>query len=327
VPKPSEPSASVRQFAPRVVQLVAPRIALKVVPRVVGAAGSPTFRAYRRFKVQRGSRLAAAMAYSAFLSLFPLLAVSIAITAAVLGDSGVQRLRAQFQANLPGLADKFSLDSMVSQAATVGLISGVLLIWSGLSWVNTARGSLREIWKVPDMPGGFVGRKLADLASLAGLGLTAAVSIAATAASASLAATVLRWLGVADSWPARDLLRLLGVVVGLAASTAMFGYLLSGISRLVIARRLLFRAGLVAAAALEVTKGLVASYLSGVAGKSLYGAFGVPVAVMIWLDLTFQMLLFLSAWTAAKTQDAIEHAARVGIQATGNGSMEEQSAG
>ncbi|HEV2634283.1 MAG TPA: YihY/virulence factor BrkB family protein [Actinocrinis sp.] len=284
---------------------------------------SPLLRAYTRYKVQRGSRLAAAMSYTAFLSLFPLLAVAVAITSAVLGDSGVQHLKSEFQQNLPGLSDKFSLDSIVSQAATVGVISGVLLIWSGLSWVNTARGSLRAVWNVPDNPGKAATRKAADLASLVGLGLTAAVSLAATAASASAAATVLRWLGIDNAWPARDLLRLLGVLVGLAASTALYAYLLAGIPRLVIPRRVLLYASIAGAVVLEITKGLIASYLSNVAGKSLYGAFGVPVAVLIWLNITFQMLLFLSAWTATRTEDLLAHAASIETAPEGTSALDE----
>ena len=291
------------------------------------AAKSPLMRAYNRYKLQRGARLAAAMSYSAFLSLFPLLAVAVAIVSAVLGDSGVQHLRDEFQKNLPGLSDKFNLDSIVSQAATVGVISGVLLIWSGLSWVNTARSSLRTIWNVPDEPGKFVTRKAADLASLVGLGLTAAVSLGATAGSASAAATVLRWLGLDNAWPARDGLRLFGVLVGLAASTALFAYLLAGIPRLVVPRRALLAASLVGAIVLEITKGLIASYLSNVAGKSLYGAFGVPVAVLIWLNITFQMLLALSAWTATRTEDALAQADAVGPAAVGTSAMDEQGVG
>lgn len=288
------------------------------------AAKSPLMRAHKRYSVQRGSRLAAAMSYSAFLSLFPLLAVAVAITSAVLGDGGVRTLRDEIQKNLPGLSDKFNLDSIVSQAATVGLISGALLIWSGLSWVNTARGSLRAIWAVPDEPGRFATRKAADLASLAGLGLTAAVSLGATAVSGSAAKSILRWLGIDDTWPARDALWLFGVVVGLAASTVLFAYMLAGIPRLVIPRRVLLLASLAGAVVLEITKGLIASYLSNVAGKSLYGAFGVPVAVLIWLDITFQMLLLLSAWTATRTADALGHAAPVEASAEGTSGNDEQ---
>jgi membrane protein len=299
--------------------------AVRQARQTAGTASKSSLpRAYKRYGIQRGSRLAAAMSYSAFLSLFPLLAVAVAITSAVLGDSGVQHLRTEFQQNLPGLSDKFNLDSIVSQAATVGVISGALLIWSGLSWVDTARGSLRAIWNVPDEPGKFVTRKAADLASLAGLGLTAAISLAATAVSASAATAVLRRLGIDNAWPARDALRLFGILVGLAASTVLFAYLLAGIPRLVVPRRVLLWAALAGAVVLEITKSLIASYLGNVAGKSLYGAFGVPVAVLIWLDITFQMLLLLSAWTATRTEDALGRAAPIEPAATGTSGKDEQ---
>src|SRR5262249_19532693 len=151
------------------------------------AQRTTAMRAFERYRIHRGSRLAAAITYSAFLSLFPLLAVSVAITAAALGDSRTQRLRAPISANVPGIPDRPPLGGVRNNAAPIGLISGLLLIWSGLSWVNAARGGLRTIWAVEDMPGSFVTRKLVDLVALAGLGVTAAVSLAASAATSALA--------------------------------------------------------------------------------------------------------------------------------------------
>ncbi len=261
------------------------------------------WRAFNRYRTQRGSRLAAAITYSAFLSLFPLLAVSVAVTAALLGNSGIEHLRDRIQENVPGIADKLPLDGVVSNAATIGVVGGVLLVWTGLSWVNAARGSLRTIWEVEDMPGGFATRKLADLGSLIGLGLTVVISLIASAATSALAGIVLRHLGIADTPPARVFLWLLGTFVGLVASTLMFAFLLAGIPRLRVPRTLLLRTALVAAILFEVTKRLVAAYLDRVAGKTLYGAFGVPVALLLWFNLTFQVLLFLSAWTATRTLD------------------------
>jgi membrane protein len=272
---------------------------------IAWAQRRPVARAYTRYTTQRGSRLAAAITYSAFLSLFPLLAVTVAVTAATLGDAGITRLRDQITENVPGIADKLPLDGIVKNAATIGLISGVLFLWTGLSWVNAARGCLRTVWAVEDEPGRFVTRKLADLASLAGLGATAALSLGASAATSALAGGVLRHLGVADTTPARFFLWLLGTAVGIAASTAMFAYLLAGIPRLRIPHGVLLRTALVAAVLFEVTKGLIAAYLDSVAGKTLYGAFGVPVAVLVWFDLTFQLLLFLSAWTATRTEELL----------------------
>jgi len=277
------------------------------INRLIGRAKRTlAFRAYNRYKAQRGGRLAAAITYSAFLSLFPLLAVTVAITAATLGDSGIERLRNQIAENVPGLADKLPISGLVGNAATIGVIGGLLLVWSGLSWVDMARSGLRTIWAVDDEPGRFVSRKLADLTSLAGLGVTAAVSLSASAATSALAGSVLRHLGLASTTPARAFLWILGTVVGLAASTAMFAFLLAGIPRLRIPRGVLLRTALVAAVLFEVTKSLIAAYLDGVAGKTLYGAFGVPVAVLLWFDLTFQLLLLLSAWTATRTEAMLE---------------------
>ncbi|HET9173478.1 MAG TPA: YhjD/YihY/BrkB family envelope integrity protein, partial [Actinospica sp.] len=111
------------------------------------------YRSYHRYGVQRGARLAAAMTYSAFLSIFPALVLALAIATVFLGDSGVERVNGYIAHQLPGLGEKFSLNGVVANATTVGLISGVILLWSALSWVNTARGSMRMIWGVDDMPG------------------------------------------------------------------------------------------------------------------------------------------------------------------------------
>lgn len=282
---------------------VGPRVKAHLSPWIDRAERTTAGRAFTRYRTQRGGRLAAAITYSAFLSLFPLLAVSVAITAALLGNSGIEHLRDRVQQNVPGLADKLPLDGVVSNAATIGVVGGLLLVWTGLSWVNAARGCLRTIWEVEDMPGGFATRKLADLGSLIGLGLTVAVSLAASAATSALASSVLRHLGIAATPPARVFLWVLGTAVGLIASTLMFAYLLAGIPRLRVPRVLLLHTSLVAAILFEVTKRLVGAYLDRVAGKTLYGAFGVPVAVLLWFNITFQLLLFLSAWTAIRTLD------------------------
>lgn len=272
---------------------------------------SPVYRAFLRFQKRRGTRLAAAMTYSAFLSLFPLLAVGTALTAALLGQSGVNTVNAHIRAQLPGIAGEFSLDTVADNAATVGVISGLILTWTGLSWVNTARGSMREIWGVDDMPGKFVWRKAADLLSLVGLGMSAVVVLSASALTSGLATHVLRWLQLADTAVARSVLWVIGTILGIAAGTVMFAYVLAGIPRLTMPHTVLFGTALAASVLFDITKSLIGSYLSSVAGRSLYGAFGLPIALLVWFDLTFVSTLFLSAWTATLTQDAL-HAERTG---------------
>jgi membrane protein len=273
--------------------------------KAAAARGQKTaaYRAYKRYQARRGSRLAAAVTYSAFLSLFPLLALAVAITAGTLGESGIAKLRTQIQQNLPGLSDKLPLDPVTGNAPAIGLISALLFAWSGLSWVDMMRASLRTIWAVDDEPGGFVTRKLADLASLAGLGVVAGISLSASAVTSALTGTAVRWLHITDTTGARAFLWLLATAVGLMASTLLFAFLLAVIPRLAMPRGVLLRTALAGAVLFEVTKDLLGVYLDHVASKTLYGAFGVPVAVLLWLNITFQVVLYLSAWTATRTQD------------------------
>jgi membrane protein len=286
-------------------KLISPELVERATSAAERGQRTSVYRAYLRFRLRRGTRLAAAMTYTAFLSIFPLLVVALAITAAALGQSGVQALNRRIDEHFPDLAGKFSLDDMVANAATVGVISGLLLVWSGLSWVNTARGSLRYVWAVDDMPGTYARRKAMDLVSLVGLGVTLAIVAAASTLTSGFAADVLRWLDVEGTPGAKVALQVLGVILSLIVQTAMFGYLLAGIPRLAMPRRVLLGTALVAAIVFEVTKSLVTSYLVNIAGRSVYGAFGVPIAILVWFDLTFQMLLALAAWTATRTEDAL----------------------
>ena len=298
-------SGYVRLYARGVQQLIPPGLVARAKSAAERGSGTLVYRAYKRYSTQRGSRLAAAMTYSAFLSIFPLVVVAVAIATATLGTNGVQSLNRHIEAQLPGLSGKLNLEDMVSNATAVGVISGVVLVWSGLNWVNTARGSLRMIWGVDDMPGHYFGRKALDLVSLVGLGVTLVVVIAASALTSGFAATVLGWIDVEDTGAARFGLQALGVVLSVIAQTVMFAYLLAGIPRLYMPRWVLLRTAFVAALIFEVTKGLVTSYVTRIAAKSLYGAFGVPIAILVWLDLTFQILLALSAWTATRTEDEL----------------------
>jgi membrane protein len=43
--------------------------------------------------------------------------------------------------------------------------------------------------------------------------------------------------------------------------------------------------------------------MQGVAAKSMYGAFGVPVALLLWINFTAKLVLFCAAWTATQTKE------------------------
>ena len=68
----------------------------------------------------------------------------------------------------------------------------------------------------------------------------------------------------------------------------------------------------------ELLKLLLGGYLQGVAAKSLYGAFGTPIALLLWISFMAKLMLLCASWTATeRTEKPIEE-----IDALGSGAPE-----
>jgi membrane protein len=46
--------------------------------------------------------------------------------------------------------------------------------------------------------------------------------------------------------------------------------------------------------------------MQGVATRSLYGAFGVPIALLLWMNFIAKLLLYCAAWTATQHVGGIQ---------------------
>ncbi|MFC1438282.1 YihY/virulence factor BrkB family protein [Streptacidiphilus sp. N1-10] len=266
---------------------------------------------FEHFNEVGSNRLAGAVTFFGFLALFPLLTVAMAIAAATLSSGRVQSIQDAITRQLPSLADSLDLDSLVRNAGTVGVIGGALLLVSGLGWVDTTRVSIRTVWRLPIEPGNAVLRKALDVGVLIGLGAVAAVSIAASAATSALTGRLAGWLGVDHQSWGRWLLSAASFVIAVGADTLMFAYLLVGLPRIGDQRRrTVVEGALLGAVGFELLKQLLTAYLSNVAAKSMYGAFGTPVALLLWINFIFRWLFFCVAWTATDDPDAARARAR-----------------
>ncbi|OKJ17255.1 YihY/virulence factor BrkB family protein [Kitasatospora sp. CB01950] len=273
-------------------------------PLLARVLRSRPYLVYRLFAEVQGNRLAGAVTFFGFLALFPLLTVALAIALATLSDSRVHHLQEQIAEQLPGLADSLDLNAMVANAGTVGLVSGALLLVSGLGWVDTMRGAVRTVWRLPDDAGNPVQVKLRDCAVLFGLGLVCLASLAASALATTLAHRLADRLGL-DGGGARWLLSGLGFLIAVCADLLLFWYLLGPFPRIRGQhRRALLQGALIGAVGFEVLKIALSSYLGSVAGRSVYGAFGVPVALLLWINFVARLLMYSAAWTALADPEA-----------------------
>ncbi|WP_103760582.1 YihY/virulence factor BrkB family protein [Streptomyces sp. SM10] len=273
-------------------------------PLVARLMETHAWRSYETLDRVHWTRLAAAITFLSFLALFPLIAVGAAIGAALLSTKQLDTIEEKLADQVPGISDQLGIDNLVAHAGTVGLVAGVLLLFTGIGWIGSMRDCLRAVWEKDDVDeGNPVVRKLKDAGLLLGLGGAALVTIAvSTIASTAIGWTVDR-LGIPENGVGGVLLQVAAVVGAVFADFLILLYLLTLLPGVEPPRRRLIVAGMVGAVGFELLKLLLGSYMRDVASKSMYGAFGVPIALLLWINFSAKLLLVCAAWTATPSKD------------------------
>ncbi|MFI9174053.1 YihY/virulence factor BrkB family protein [Streptomyces lincolnensis] len=262
------------------------------------------WRSYERLDRVKWTRLAAAMTFTSFVALFPLLTVAAAIGAATLTTRQQNELQDRIAEQVPGISDQLDLDALVQNAGTVGLIAAAALLFTGIGWAGSMRECLRAVWELPDEEENPVLRKAKDLGILVGLGGAVLVTIAASAVASAMVGWITDQLGIDRAGWGSLLLRTAAFGVAVLADFLLLLYVLTLLPGVEPRRRRLVVAGLTGAIGFELLKLLLSGYMQGVAAKSMYGAFGVPVALLLWINFTSKLVLFCAAWTATQSKEA-----------------------
>ncbi|MGV9646442.1 YihY/virulence factor BrkB family protein [Streptomyces sp. NPDC004822] len=275
-----------------------------VGPWVARLMTTHAWRSYERLDRVKWTRLAAAMTFVSFVALFPLLTVAAAIAAATLSKEQQNKLQDKLAEQVPGISDQLDINTLVQNAGTVGLIAGAALLLTGISWVGSVRECLRAVWELPDEEENPLLHKAKDAVVLVGLGGAILVTVlASTVASAAVGWTT-RQLGVDEAGWGGVLLRAAAFLVAVLAGFLVLLYVLTLLPGVEPPRRRLLVAALIGAIGFELLKLLLSGYIQGVATKSMYGAFGVPVALLLWINFTSKLVVFCAAWTATGSKEA-----------------------
>ncbi|WP_329064367.1 YihY/virulence factor BrkB family protein [Streptomyces sp. NBC_01429] len=278
-------------------------------PFVARLMRTHAWRSYETLDRVHWSRLAAAITFISFLALFPLITVGAAIGAALLSKGQLDRIQDSVEKQVPGIADQLDINALVANAGTIGLVAGALLLFTGIGWVGSMRECLRAVWELDDgEQGNPIVLKGKDGLVLLGLG---AVGLASVGAS-GLGSTAVGWtaarLGIPEGGAGGVLLQIAALAVAVLADFLLLLYVLTLLPRVHPPRRRLVVAALLGAVGFELLKLLLGGYMKGVAAKSMYGAFGVPVALLLWINFTAKLVLFCSAWTATRGRTEAERA-------------------
>ncbi|MFB8393801.1 YihY/virulence factor BrkB family protein [Streptomyces yangpuensis] len=283
------------------------------------------WRSYERLDRVHWTRLAAAITFISFLALFPLIAVAAAVGAALLSEQQLDKLEKTLSEQVPGISDQLNIGGLVANAATIGLVAGALLLFTGIGWVGSMRDCLRAVWDKDDEDDGNpVVRKGKDGLVLLGLGAVGLLSAAASILGSSAVGKAADWIGIPGEGAGGVLLRAFAFLIGVVAAFLVLLYLLTLLPGVEPPRGRLIQAALIGAAGFELLKLLLSGYMREVASKSMYGAFGVPIALLLWINFMAKLLLYVSAWTATRADAEGEPPAAEQVQVQGQGQAQGQ---
>ncbi|NUS00827.1 MAG: YihY/virulence factor BrkB family protein, partial [Kribbellaceae bacterium] len=192
------------------------------------------WRAWQRYGDRRGNRLAGATSFFGFLSLFPLIVLAAAITGPLLGGEAIKALKKALQQNLPGIGNRIDIDGLIAHAGTIGLISGVSLLLTGLGWIDSLRASIRSMHELDDEPGNAVKLKVVDLGALIGLGLIGLIATGASSVLTGMSRRIIDATGLDGTWLASWGIDVISFVVGVAAGAVLFLYMQTALPRIIL---------------------------------------------------------------------------------------------
>ncbi|KPI25512.1 YihY/virulence factor BrkB family protein [Streptomyces sp. NBC_00080] len=267
-------------------------------PWVARLMATHAWRSYERLDRVKWTRLAAAMTFVSFVALFPLLTVAAAVAAATVSESQQQELQDKIADQVPGISDQLDINGLVQNAGAIGLIAGALLLLTGIGWVGQMRDCLRAVWERPDDDENPVLRKVKDTGVLVGFGGAVLLTLAISTVASALVGWIIEQSGIDKEGWGSVLLRVAAFSVAVLADFLLLLYVLTLLPGVEPPRRRLVVAALIGAVGFELLKLLLSGYMQGVAAKSMYGAFGVPIALLLWINFTSKLVLYCAAWTA-----------------------------
>ena len=267
-------------------------------------------RAGSAYSERNGNHYAAAITYFSVLSLFPLLMIAFAVAGFVLAGNAdlLKELKNGITDAVPsGLGKTINdvVDEAIKSRSTVGVIGLLAALYSGLGWMSNLRDALTAQWGQESREKPFLSTAVKDLLSLFGLGLALAVSFGLSAAGSGLGSWLLGLVGLKDDAWALFLLRVVTIVLSLAANWLVFLWVLSRLPREKVGVRSAVRGAIAAAIGFEILKQVFTIYLSSVMTSPSGQLFGPIIGLLVFANLVSRFLLFITAWTSTAAENVI----------------------
>jgi membrane protein len=282
--------------------------------RLEAVRSSLPYRAYSRYSAVRGNVLAGGVAYLAFFSIFPTLALGFTVFALVLGnreDLQVQIVRyinsslgAPVISYHQGQQGIVTIEQLVQPdtLTVTGIISLLTLVLSGLGWIAALRDGVQAVFGAREEQNAVI-VKLLDLVLLAAAGLTVLASVAVSVAFSIASGRVLEVLGMTHGPVAEWTANVLGQLVLLVVDAGIFTLLFARLDGVDVPVRDLAGGAVLGAIGFSLLKLFGTELVRLTSHNRFLAASSLLVGLLVWMNLVARLLLVAAAWSATVAAD------------------------
>ncbi|GLU89636.1 YihY/virulence factor BrkB family protein [Agromyces sp. NBRC 114283] len=261
-------------------------------------------RAFLLYQEHHGPMLADSVTYRALFSVFAgvLLGFSVAGIWLSRDDEAMQALVDAVGRTIPGLVGEggaIDPSSLVQPVAfsVAGIVGLVGLVGTAIGAVGSLAIAFRELAdQAPDQTF-VVWAVLRNLAIAVGFGVALGAGAVVTMAGTAAIGSVLDWLGVPSRSGLADFgVQALSILVVLAIDTVAVAALFRLLSGLRPRRRSLWTGALLGGVGLTVLQVLSGLFIGGASSNPLLASFASIIALLLWLNLSSQVVLIAGAY-------------------------------
>lgn len=269
---------------------------------------------FARWSQAKAPRLAAALAYHAIFAIAPLLVVAVQLLTLGFGG-GTAHARAAHDALLGIITHSVgrdagkAIDGMIAatanhhgQGIVAAVISWAFLILGAIGLFAVVQDALNTIWDAPERHGFDWRRLLRERAASFALVLAVGVVLFAFV---SLSAVLVALLGyvLPSLAHSRLVLEIINALVTAAVGTLLFAVLYRVLPDVHVDWKDVWLGAGLTAVLFAGGQYLLAMYLGHVATKSVYGAAGSLVIILLWLYYASQIFLLGAAFTRVMAEE------------------------
>ncbi|WP_254431446.1 YihY/virulence factor BrkB family protein [Agromyces sp. Marseille-P2726] len=264
-------------------------------------------RAVLSYLEHHGPQLADSITYRTLFSVFAGLFLGFAIGGIWLSGNpeAMEALVATIGAAIPGLLGDdglISTDDLIQPLtlSIAGVLALIGLVGAAIGAVGSLRVAFRRLADLPDEQTFFVWVLLRDLALAIGFGAALAAAAAVNFFSTIALESLFGWVGVSTRAPLYDVsTRAVSILVIFLIDTVVIAGMFRTLSGLRPSARSLWTGSLLGGVGLTVLQVLSGLFVGGATNNPLLASFGSLIALLLWFNLSAQVILIAAAYIIA----------------------------